>query len=192
MRLTASGFQRAAASDRVDDRTSRSNDELRLLHLDMVAAVRFGNLHRLQLNREKSVGLEDVGKRRIIQSRRLVRGQHRDGHGRRLRTRKYRVDRVAKIIFALKSFFTGVDFRGDTCRLVVIDKLPFPVPSEPVFAARADAIKKYLVDHYSIAAADLVTVGYGKTKLKNDSDPLAAENRRVQIVNMEEKSISER
>lgn len=45
------------------------------------------------------------------------------------------------VLFALKSFFTGVDFRGDTCRLVVIDKLPFPVPSEPVFAARADQIK---------------------------------------------------
>lgn len=47
----------------------------------------------------------------------------------------------SSVLFALKSFFTGVDFRGDTCRLVVIDKLPFPVPSEPVFAARADQIK---------------------------------------------------
>jgi len=37
-----------------------------------------------------------------------------------------------------------------------------------------------------------VTVGYDKTKLKNESDPFGAENRRVQIVNMEEKSISQR
>ena len=35
---------------------------------------------------------------------------------------------------------------------------------------------------------DLVTVGYGKTKLKNLNDPLAEENRRVQVVNMENKT----
>jgi outer membrane protein OmpA-like peptidoglycan-associated protein len=50
---------------------------------------------------------------------------------------------------------------------------------------RADTIKHYLVDHYHIASGDLVTVGYGKTKLKdtaNGADPI---NRRVQVVNME-------
>jgi ATP-dependent DNA helicase DinG len=46
------------------------------------------------------------------------------------------------VLFALKSFFTGVDIPGDACRLVVINKLPFPVPSEPVFQARADEVKK--------------------------------------------------
>jgi outer membrane protein OmpA-like peptidoglycan-associated protein len=49
---------------------------------------------------------------------------------------------------------------------------------------RADAIKKHLMEKYGIAAADLVTVGYGKTKLKNAGAPTAEENRRVQIVNM--------
>lgn len=46
------------------------------------------------------------------------------------------------VLFALKSFMTGVNFEGDTCRLVIIDKLPFPVPTEPVFAARADQIRR--------------------------------------------------
>jgi outer membrane protein OmpA-like peptidoglycan-associated protein len=49
---------------------------------------------------------------------------------------------------------------------------------------RADALKKHLMEKYGIAAADLVTVGYGKSKLKNTSAPTAEENRRVQIVNM--------
>jgi outer membrane protein OmpA-like peptidoglycan-associated protein len=57
---------------------------------------------------------------------------------------------------------------------------------------RSDSIKRYLVDHFHIPASTLVTVGYGKTKLKNDADPFGAENRRVQVVNMEEKNISER
>jgi ATP-dependent DNA helicase DinG len=41
------------------------------------------------------------------------------------------------VLFALKSFFVGVDVPGNACRLVVIDKMPFPVPSDPVFAARS-------------------------------------------------------
>jgi len=53
---------------------------------------------------------------------------------------------------------------------------------------RADAIKRYLVDKYGINGADLVTVGYGKSKLKDPSQPLAEVNRRVQVVNMENKT----
>lgn len=41
------------------------------------------------------------------------------------------------VLFALKSFFVGVDVPGDACRLVVIDKLPFPVPTDPVYAAKS-------------------------------------------------------
>ena len=52
---------------------------------------------------------------------------------------------------------------------------------------RADAIKKYLVDKFGINGSDLVTVGYGKSKLKDPSHPLAEANRRVQVVNMETK-----
>jgi outer membrane protein OmpA-like peptidoglycan-associated protein len=53
---------------------------------------------------------------------------------------------------------------------------------------RADSIKRYLVDKYGINGTDLVTVGYGKSKLKDPSQPLAEVNRRVQVVNMENKS----
>ncbi len=53
---------------------------------------------------------------------------------------------------------------------------------------RADSIKRYLVDKFGIAGTDLVTVGYGKTKLKDPANPLAEVNRRVQVVNMENKA----
>jgi outer membrane protein OmpA-like peptidoglycan-associated protein len=52
---------------------------------------------------------------------------------------------------------------------------------------RADAVKRVLVQKYGIAADTLVTAGYGKTHLKNSSDPLSGENRRVAIVNMASK-----
>jgi outer membrane protein OmpA-like peptidoglycan-associated protein len=53
---------------------------------------------------------------------------------------------------------------------------------------RADSIKRYLVEKFRIAGPDLVTVGYGKAKLKDPANPLAEVNRRVQVVNMESKA----
>jgi outer membrane protein OmpA-like peptidoglycan-associated protein len=53
---------------------------------------------------------------------------------------------------------------------------------------RADTIKRYLVDNYGLAAPDLVTVGYGKTKLKDAANPADPVNRRVQVVNMDTKT----
>ena len=53
---------------------------------------------------------------------------------------------------------------------------------------RADAIKRYLVDKFGITGTDLVTVGYGKSKLKDPNQPMAEVNRRVQVVNMENKA----
>jgi outer membrane protein OmpA-like peptidoglycan-associated protein len=50
---------------------------------------------------------------------------------------------------------------------------------------RADTIKRYLVDKYHLASSDLVTVGYGKTKLKDTANPADPLNRRVQVVNTE-------
>ena len=55
---------------------------------------------------------------------------------------------------------------------------------------RADTIKKFLVQNYGLNGTDLVTVGYGKTKLKdtaNGADPI---NRRVQVDNMDTKTAS--
>jgi outer membrane protein OmpA-like peptidoglycan-associated protein len=53
---------------------------------------------------------------------------------------------------------------------------------------RADSIKRYLTDKFGIAGSDLVTVGYGKTKLKDPANPLSEVNRRVQVANMDNKA----
>lgn len=46
------------------------------------------------------------------------------------------------VLFATRSFMTGVDFQGETCSLVIVDKLPFPVPDEPLFAAESEWIER--------------------------------------------------
>ena len=53
---------------------------------------------------------------------------------------------------------------------------------------RADSVKRVLIERYGVAGNDLVTVGYGKSRPKNVSDPMAADNRRVQVVNMQNKT----
>jgi outer membrane protein OmpA-like peptidoglycan-associated protein len=57
---------------------------------------------------------------------------------------------------------------------------------------RAESVKTYLIEKYKIPTADLVAVGYGKTMLKDASNPFSPENRRVQIINMTDKSVAQR
>jgi len=45
-------------------------------------------------------------------------------------------------LFATDSFWEGVDAPGDTLRLVIICRLPFRTPGDPVFEARREAIEK--------------------------------------------------
>ena len=46
------------------------------------------------------------------------------------------------VLIGSQSFWEGVDVRGEALSLVVIDKLPFAPPDDPVLAARIDKINK--------------------------------------------------
>jgi outer membrane protein OmpA-like peptidoglycan-associated protein len=90
---------------------------------------------------------------------------------------------------ALGRALTNPDLKGST--FVVAghtDAAGGEAYNQDLSERRADSIKRYLVDKYGIPAADLVTVGYGKSKLKDPSQPMAEVNRRVQVVNMENKT----
>ena len=49
---------------------------------------------------------------------------------------------------------------------------------------RAASVRHYLLEHFPIEQDRLIAIGYGEERLKNSYDPDAAENRRVEIVNM--------
>jgi len=43
------------------------------------------------------------------------------------------------VLAATRGFWAGIDVPGDALRLVVIDRIPFPVPTEPLHQARGEA-----------------------------------------------------
>jgi ATP-dependent DNA helicase DinG len=70
------------------------------------------------------------------------------------------------VLFATASFWQGVDVPGSALRLVIIDKLPFDVPADPLIQARCQSLKqrgiepfmKYLVP----SAALVLKQGFGR------------------------------
>jgi outer membrane protein OmpA-like peptidoglycan-associated protein len=90
---------------------------------------------------------------------------------------------------ALGRALTNADLKGST--FVVAghtDAAGSEAYNQDLSERRADSIKRYLVDKYGVNGSDLVTVGYGKSKLKDPNQPMAEVNRRVQVVNMENKA----
>lgn len=100
------------------------------------------------------------------------------------------------VLFGTRSFFTGFDIQGEALSLVVIAKMPFPVPTEPLTAARCEAIEakggnsfsdytipvmslvlqqafgrgvRHTSDMCAVAILDprMITKGYGKTILRD-------------------------
>jgi ATP-dependent DNA helicase DinG len=46
------------------------------------------------------------------------------------------------VLFATSSFWQGVDVPGDQLSCVIVDRLPFAVPSDPIVAARVSALQE--------------------------------------------------
>lgn len=54
-------------------------------------------------------------------------------------TRRF-VDEPHTSLFGTLSLWQGIDVPGDTCQLVIIDKIPFPRPDDPLMQARQQAV----------------------------------------------------
>ena len=97
--------------------------------------------------------------------------------------RRFRAEGNA-VLVATMSFWEGVDVPGDALRLVVIDKLPFAVPTDPVVAARCRALEEegenpFLA--YSVPeAAITLKQGFGRLiRTRGDRGIVAILDRRI-------------
>lgn len=96
---------------------------------------------------------------------------------------------AAPAVEALGKALASADLKGAT--FVVAghtDSVGSDSFNQDLSERRADTIKRVLVESYGIAGADLVTVGYGESRLKDPAHPDSGVNRRVQVVNMSDQS----
>jgi ATP-dependent DNA helicase DinG len=70
------------------------------------------------------------------------------------------------VLFATSTFWEGIDVVGDALSCVIIDRLPFPSPADPLVMARVRALEARGLDgfeHYMIPAATVrLKQGFGR------------------------------
>ena len=84
-----------------------------------------------------------------------------------------RFKETPSVIFGTNSFWQGVDIPGDALKSVIITKLPFDVPSEPLTEARIEDLRSRSIDpflHYQIPRAIIqMRQGFGRL-IRKQSD----------------------
>jgi ATP-dependent DNA helicase DinG len=87
-------------------------------------------------------------------------------------------------LFATMGFWQGVDLPGHLCRLVAIDRIPFPRPTDPLVAARRAAATARRENDFAAvdlpAAATLLAQGAGRLiRTTTDAGVVAVFDRRL-------------
>ena len=88
------------------------------------------------------------------------------------------------VLFATSSFWQGVDVPGEQLSCVIIDKLPFAVPNDPVVNARIDSIRNAggnpFYDYQIPQAAIALKQGFGRLiRSKSDRGVLVLLDNRI-------------
>lgn len=76
------------------------------------------------------------------------------------------------ILLGTNSFWEGVDVRGEALTCVIIDKLPFAAPNDPVLQARLEALKEQGINpfmHYQLPKA-VIMLKQGVGRLIRDTN----------------------
>ena len=89
------------------------------------------------------------------------------------------------VLFATASFWQGVDVPGEQLSCVIVDRLPFAVPSDPVVAARVNALNeegRNAFAEYQVPQAVLaLKQGFGRlVRSKTDRGVLSILDNRIQ------------
>jgi ATP-dependent DNA helicase DinG len=92
------------------------------------------------------------------------------------------------VLFGTSSFWQGIDVQGEQLSCVIIDRLPFAVPSDPVLQARVKAIENSggsgFFDYQVPKAALALKQGFGRLiRSTADRGVLVMLDRRIQHVN---------
>ncbi len=101
-----------------------------------------------------------------------------------LLVRRFRDERNSCLL-GVMSLWQGVDVPGDACQLVIIDRLPFPRPDEPLAAARSAAVDSSGGSGFSSVSVPIAAVrlaqGVGRLiRSRNDKGVVAVLDSRLE------------
>lgn len=86
------------------------------------------------------------------------------------------------VLLGTQSFWEGVDLPGDLLRCVIIAKLPFPVPDDPLVQGRAERYEDPFTDYHLPQAALRLRQGYGRLiRTKTDRGAVVLLDRRILV-----------
>ena len=71
------------------------------------------------------------------------------------------------VLLGTSSFWEGIDLRGDALQILVITRLPFDVPSDPVYAARAEKYSNPFMEYALPSAIIRFRQGFGRLVRSN-------------------------
>lgn len=103
--------------------------------------------------------------------------------------------KVDSVLLATSSFWQGVDVRGEALSCVIIDRLPFASPADPIMAARIERIRKNggnPFTEYQVPDAVLaLKQGLGRLiRHRNDRGIMMIADRRITVKNYGKKFLS--
>ena len=93
--------------------------------------------------------------------------QHEDGSAEQLAERLRTFDRT--VVFGAGAFWEGVDVPGPALSALIIAKLPFPVPTDPVYAARSETFENGWSEYTMPQTILKVRQGFGRL-IRTQSD----------------------
>jgi predicted DnaQ family exonuclease/DinG family helicase len=98
-------------------------------------------------------------------------------------SRRQLLDQFAQggaVLLGTAAFWEGIDLPGDLLRCVIVAKLPFPVPDDPVVAGRAERYEDPFRDYHLPVAALRLQQGFGRLiRSREDRGAVVVLDRRI-------------
>jgi DNA polymerase-3 subunit epsilon/ATP-dependent DNA helicase DinG len=120
----------------------------------------------------------ELARPRLEEAGIVVLAQSTDGSPRQLT--EHLANNPRSAIFGTSSFWEGVDVRGEALSMLIIARLPFAVPSDPIYKARSEEYDNPFMDYALPGAILRFRQGFGRLiRDKEDRGVVAVLDRRV-------------
>ena len=90
------------------------------------------------------------------------------------------IENPKSLLLGTASFWEGVDLAGESLQVLVLARLPFNVPTEPVFAARSELFERPFIEYALPQAVLRLRQGFGRLiRTRNDRGAVVILDSRV-------------